>query len=217
MQPMFELVKGAEKFTPQQESIVIDLSIIPDEKIRGIAEVRAFILALKYSRSTLLFKKMPGIIHLFDGVGAQRQKYLGVLITYLSYAIKEHKRGELSKIVKRELDLGDDIMKRNSNIWAKLGYWAGLEDGEGIGYKKGEKKGEQTGYKKGEHNGFEKGIVLEKQLGKKNEKKAVKSNQEYIALKMLKKGISIEEVCEFTGLTIKEVLVLKKKIKDEGL
>ena len=104
-------------------------------------------------------------------------------------------------------------MKRNSNIWAKLGYWAGLEDGEGIGYK----KGEQTGYKKGEHNGFEKGIVLEKQLGKKNEKKAVKSNQERTAMKMLKKGISIEEVSDFTGLTIKEVLVLKKKIKDEGL
>ena len=123
------------------------------------SEVRAFILALKYSRSPLLFEKIPEIIHLFDGVGAQRLEYLEVLITYLSYVSEESDRGELSNIVKKELELGDDIMKKNSSIWAELGYWAGLEDGEGIGLKKGEVVV------------FKKGIAHEKQLEKANEKK----------------------------------------------
>jgi predicted transposase YdaD len=251
MQPMFELVKGAEKFTPQQESIVIDLSIISDEKISGTAEVRAFMLTLKYSRSPLLFEKMPAIIHLFDGVGAKRLQYLDDLTTYLLYVTDQGKRSELSKIVQKELDLGDDIMRKFSNIWAELGYVAGLDDGEGVGIKKGEvrgfkkgevtgfkkgedagfkkgedagfkkgkdtgfKKGEDTGFKKGEDVGFKKGIVHEKQLEKENEEKTIKSTLENTALKMLKKGISIEEICDFTGLSIEDVLVLKKKVEDE--
>ena len=80
MKPMFELIKGTEKFIPQQKSIIIDLSIIPDEKIRGIAEVNAFILALKYSRSPLLFEKMPQIIHIFEGVGVKGCSILRLLL-----------------------------------------------------------------------------------------------------------------------------------------
>lgn len=201
MKPMFEVIKGTEKFIPQQESIVIDLSIIPDEKIRGIAEVSAFILALKYSRSPLLFEKMPEIIHMFEGVGVQRLQYLEVVITYLAYATPECNKAEFSKIVKRELDLGDGNMKKSSNIWAELGYVAGLKDG----------------FKKGEGTGFKKGIVHEKQLEEENEKKAIKRNQESTAMKMLKNGISIEEISDFTSVSIEEVRVLKKKIENEEL
>ena len=199
MQPMFELIKGVEKFLPQQESIVIDLSITADEKISGIAEVRAFILALKYSRNPLLFEKLPAIIHLFDGLGAQRMEYLDDLTTYLFYVTDQGKRGELSKIIQRELDLGDDTMRKFSSIWAELGYVAG--EGDGI--------------KKGEGIGFKKGIEYQKQLKEENEEKAIKRTLEKTALKMLKKGISIEEVSYFTGLSIEEVLVLKKKVKNK--
>ena len=221
MQPMFELIKGVEKFLPQQESIVIDLSITADEKISGIAEVRAFILALKYSRNPLLFEKLPAIIHLFDGLGAQRMEYLDDLTTYLFYVTDQGKRGELSKIIQRELDLGDDTMRKFSSIWAELGYVAG----EGDGIKKGEvigfKKGEDTGFKKGQNigfkSGFETGIEYKNQLEEENEEKAIKRTLEKTALKMLKKGISVEEVSYFTGLSIEEVSVLKKKVENEDL
>ena len=209
MQPMFELIKGAEKFLPQQESIVIDLSITADEKISGIAEVRAFIMALKYSRSPLLFEKLPAIIHLFDGLGAQRMEYLDDLTTYLFYVIDQGKRDALSKIIQRELDLGDDTMRKFSSIWAELGYVAG--EGDGI------KKGEHIGFKKGEDTGFKKGIEYQKQQKEENEEKAIKRTLEKTALKMLKKGISVEEVRYFTGLSIEEVLVLKKKVENEDL
>jgi hypothetical protein len=218
---MFELIKGVEKFLPQQESIVIDLSITADEKISGIAEVRAFILALKYSRNPLLFEKLPAIIHLFDGLGAQRMEYLDDLTTYLFYVTDQGKRGELSKIIQRELDLGDDTMRKFSSIWAELGYVAG----EGDGIKKGEvigfKKGEDTGFKKGQNigfkSGFETGIEYKNQLEEENEEKAIKRTLEKTALKMLKKGISVEEVSYFTGLSIEEVSVLKKKVENEDL
>jgi hypothetical protein len=203
MKPMFEVIRGTEKFIPQQESIVIDLSVIPDKKIRGVAEVRAFILALKYSRSPFLFEKMPEIIHIFEGIGAKRLQYLEVVVTYLANATPECNRTEFSKIVKRELDCGDDAMKKSSNIWAELGYIVGLKDGI--------EKGENTGFKKGEDIGFKQGIVHEKQLEDKNEKKAIKHSQERTALKMLKNRFSVEEISDLTGLSINEVLVLKKQ------
>ncbi len=129
-------IEGAEQYIPEQWSIVIDLSTIPDEKIYGIAEVKAFIMALKYSRSPLLFEKLPKIIRFFNGTGAVRQQYLEVVISYLEYFISKDIRTEFSKIVKRELELGDEAMKKSSNIWAELGYIAGLEDGKDIGHKR---------------------------------------------------------------------------------
>ena len=118
-------------------------------------------------------------------------------------------------------------MRKFSSIWAELGYVAGLEDGKDIGIKKGEdiglkkgediglKKGEDIGLKKGEDIGFKKRIKYEKQLKEENEKKAIKSALENTALKMLKKGISIEEISDFTGLSIEDVQVLKKKVENE--
>jgi predicted transposase YdaD len=218
---MFEVIKGAEKFIPQQKNIVIDLGIIPDKKIKGISEVRAFVLALKYSRSPLLFEKIPEIVKTFSGVGAERQRYLDVVMTYLKYATPESKRAEFSKIAKRELELGDENMKKFSSIWEELGYDAGKDDGlkEGkrIGLKKGEdiglKKGEDIGLKKGEDIGFKKGVDYQKQLLDKIKKDLIKSNQERIALKMLRNGIGVEKICDFTGLSIEEVFELKKKLK----
>jgi hypothetical protein len=125
---------------------------------------------------------------------------------------------EFSKIIKRELELGDAIMKKNSNIWAELGYVAGLKDGEDIGLKKGEdiglKMGEDIGLKKGEKVGFEEGVQFEQQHEDTAQNEAVKRMREKIAAKMLKKGINPSDISEFTGLSIAEVLELKKRVEN---
>jgi predicted transposase YdaD len=203
LRPMFEMIKGTESFIPQQKSIVIDLSIIPDEKIIGIAEVRAFIMALKYSRSPLLFEKTPEIVRMFSGVDAVRQRYLNVVTNYLQYAIPKNKRAKFSQIVKRELELGDENMKKFSSIWEELGYIAGNDDGF--------KKGKRIGIEKG----FKNGVEYEKHIEDEKKKELLKSSHENIAIKMLKKGYIIEDVSNITGLSIEGLLVLKKKI-DKG-
>ena len=63
---------------------------------------------------------------------------------------------------------------------------------------------------------LKKGLCTKK-VEEENEKKAIKRNQESTAMKMLKNGISIEEISDFTSLSIEEVLVLKKKIENEEL
>ena len=119
---MFEYIEGTEQFIPQQRSIVIDLGVIPDEEIQGIAEVKAFIMALKYSRSPLLFEKLPQIVGFFNGAGDVRLQYLEVVIRYLEHFVPNEMYDEFSKIIDRELKLGDDAMKKFSTIWEKLGY-----------------------------------------------------------------------------------------------
>ncbi len=66
-----------------------------------------------------------------------------------------------------------------------------------IGFKKGERKGENVG--------FEKGIQYEQKLEEKKNRTT--------ALKMLRKRIPVEDICDFTGLSIEKVLELKKRIK----
>ena len=210
---MFEIIEGTEQYIPQQGSVVIDLTILPDESIIGIAEVRAFILTLKYSRSPLLLEKLPQIISFFNGTGAVRLQYLEVIIRYLKYTVSKEDLAEFSKIVERELELGDEEMKKSSNIWAELGYIAGEEDGfkkgEDIGFKKGERKGTDIGFKdgekKGEDIGFEKGIKFEQQIEEEKKRDTI--------LKMLRKGISVEDISEFSGLTVKKISMLKKKLE----
>jgi predicted transposase YdaD len=190
---MFEYIEGTEQFIPQQRSIVIDLGIIPDEEIQGIAEVRAFIMALKYSRSSLLFEKLPQIVRFFNGVGAIRLQYLEVVARYLRCFVTNEMYYEFLLIIENELEHGDDEMKKSSNIWAEFGHDAGLIEGEEIGFKKGE----------------EKGIKLEQQIEKEKQKIS--------AVKMIKKRILIEDISEFIGLSIDEIIVIKKKVENGEL
>lgn len=96
MNRMFEFFEGIEQLIPQQRYIVFDLSIMPDEKIRGIAEVKTFIMALKYSRGRLLFEKLPQIIGVFKYASAVSQEYLEVIIYYQKYFMPVDKMAEFS-------------------------------------------------------------------------------------------------------------------------
>ncbi|GHU35137.1 hypothetical protein FACS1894105_03210 [Clostridia bacterium] len=74
------------------------------------------------------------------------------------------------------------------NKGKKEGFEEGLKEGEKRGLKEGEKKGEIKGEKQGE------------------KKKATA-----MAIKMLKKNRPIDEIVEFTELSVEEIAKLKKK------
>jgi predicted transposase/invertase (TIGR01784 family) len=181
---MFEYIEGTEQFIPQQRSIVIDLGIMPDEEIQGIAEVKAFIMALKYSRSPLLIEKLPQTVGFFNGAGGVRLEYLEFVIRYLERFVPEEMHKEFSTIIHREYEHGDDAMKKKSFLW-ELGFDNGVKEGEDIGIKQ------------------------EQQIEKERQKTS--------AVKMIKKGILIEDTIEFTGLSIDEIAELKKKSENGEL
>ena len=93
---------------------------------------------------------------------------------------------------------------RDSELHTKFveGKIDGLEKGEAIGLEKGEAigliKGEAIGLEKGEAIGLEKGEAIGLEKGE-----ARKANS--IAQKLLKKGMSIEDVMEMTDLSIDEI------------
>jgi predicted transposase YdaD len=107
---------------------------------------------------------------------------------------------EFSMIIRREYGHGDEAMKNKSFLW-ELGFDVGL------------KKGENIGIKKGEENGVEKG----KDIGIKYEQQIEKEVFRRSAVKMIKNGIPIEDIREYTGLPIDEIAVLKKKVENGEL
>ncbi len=69
-------------------------------------------------------------------------------------------------------------------------YEDGKKDGEKIGHQKGLEDGEKLGIEKGEKLGIEKG-----------EKIGIEKGREEIALNMIKHGMGIESIAQFTGLS----------------
>jgi hypothetical protein len=100
--------------------------------------VRAFIMALKYSRSPLILEKLPQIVGLFNGAGEVRLQYLDFVIRYLEYFVPKEMHNGFSRIIHRGDELGDDAMKKKSILW-ELGFDNGLEEGEDKVSKKAKK------------------------------------------------------------------------------
>ena len=105
--------------------------------------------------------------------------------------------------------LGEDNMVYETfEEWMKDEF---KKEGEKEGEKKGLKEGERKGLKEGEKKGLKEG---EKKGLKEGEKKGLKEGQEKerkkIVMQMLGKGMDESAICEYTGLTKKQVETLKK-------
>jgi predicted transposase/invertase (TIGR01784 family) len=109
-----------------------------------------------------------------------------------------------------EWDKRADMDNKTQLLTAKI---KGKEEGEAIGLEKGEviglEKGKAIGLEKGKAIGLEKGeaIGLEKgkELGREEERQKANAEKLEIAKKLLQKGVSIEEVSDFTGLPPQQI------------
>ena len=75
---------------------------------------------------------------------------------------------------------------------------------EESGAKRGMEQGKQLGIQQGIQQGKQLGMQQGKQLG-------MQQGVQQVALNMLKKGLSDEDVCACTGLSIEKIIELKHK------
>ncbi|MCP4155933.1 MAG: Rpn family recombination-promoting nuclease/putative transposase, partial [bacterium] len=130
---LFEPPEGLERFVPDFDYNVSDISHIPDEEIKGTILLQILYKILKYIFSPQLRYKLPEIFRLFDEIKdkARGTEYLEVLLRYVARSAKELTKEELKEVV--QLAEGGDLMASIAEQW--------VEEGIEIGEKKGEKKG----------------------------------------------------------------------------
>jgi predicted transposase/invertase (TIGR01784 family) len=174
IKPLFAIFKGTEKYIPDFETVMIDLTSIDDTDLGTNAEQKTFLLALKYSRDTKILQKVPEIIRPFNSLGEKENEYLKVVLFYIGSAVPKEQMNELLECIKREHKNGDTFMETVAD--------ALREEGRAEGKTEGKVEGKIEG-------------KIE------------------VAENMLLKGMSIEIIHEVTGLSIKLIKELMKKLK----
>jgi predicted transposase YdaD len=95
----------------------------------------------------------------------------------------------------------------------------GKQEGKAEGIAIGEEKGKAEGIAIGKEEGKAEGIAIGEEKGKaegiaigeeKGKAEGIAIGKQESAIKMLKKSISLEDISEITGLSIKEIKSLKK-------
>jgi len=138
---LFAIINGTEKYVPDFESEIIDLSILDDEKCGKSVEQKAFLLALKYSRDPRIFTKLPGIIRPFSDLGSRENQYLSEVLIYIGAVIPKNERNEFLDLIRREHRDGVSIMETVADSFREEGMQIGLEKGRAEGRKEGIKEG----------------------------------------------------------------------------
>jgi predicted transposase/invertase (TIGR01784 family) len=138
--PLFAIINGTEKYVPDFESEIIDLSILDDEKCGKSVEQSAFLLALKYSRDPRIFTKLPGIIRPFSDLGSRENQYLSEVLIYIGAVIPKNERNEFLDLIRREHRDGVSIMETVADSFREEGMQIGLEKGPEEGIKEGKLK-----------------------------------------------------------------------------
>ena len=99
---------------------------------------------------------------------------------------------------------GEPIMSLMKSV-----YQGWKEEGIEEGIEKGMEKGMERGREEGIVIGIEKGIEKGREEGREKGREEYKSQ---MAVKMLKKGMKIATICDLTGLSIKDIKKIEKKL-----
>ena len=162
--PLFEAVAGAEKYIPDSECEIFDISHMPDEEIRGEILLRVQFLALKYIFKPDLIGKVHEIIELLFTLSQKKRatEYLETLLRYFTASVESDKIEDLGVAVKKAIDKGkgDKIMLTIAEKWVREGEEKGKREGIKEGIKEGETKGEIKGERKKEREICRKCIAL---------------------------------------------------------
>jgi predicted transposase YdaD len=84
----------------------------------------------------------------------------------------------------------------------EIGYERGFKEGEQRGQQRGREEGEQRGREEGEQRGREEG----EQRGREEERRS-------LALKLIRRGIPLEEIAEDTELSLEELQHLQTQVE----
>lgn len=130
--PLFEEIQFTEKYLPDYEFEIVDISHIPDDQIKGELLVRAFLLLLKYNKEAELFKALPGIFQLIYGLSddVKSTEYIEMFLRYLMATVEEDKKNELKKEIVKSLKERGDIMPTIAEELIREGMEKGMEKGK---------------------------------------------------------------------------------------
>ena len=135
---LFESVENTDKYIPDFNSEIYDISHIPDEEIRGSILLRVHFLIMKYINSPQLFDKLHDILNMMALLSEKRKKteYLETFLRYLVSTVDNSKFEVIKTELKRTVDKGDDLMPTIAQMWIKEGMEKGVEKGIEKGIKK---------------------------------------------------------------------------------
>jgi hypothetical protein len=119
IKPLFAIIKETEKYVPDFQSEIINLSTLKDVQLGDQVELNAFLMALKYSRRPEILNVLPGIIRSFRSLGRSDDDYLREVLLYLGLLISKNKAHEFLDIIEREHVDGVSYMKTIADALAE--------------------------------------------------------------------------------------------------
>lgn len=220
IKPLFAIINGAQRYLPDYESVIIDLTQLDETRIKG--KLKAFLMSLKYSRTQQILVKLPEILSLLDEPGGE---YYRTVLIYIGSVLPKEKKDAFFGIIQRELRDGDSIMKTIADALREEGKIEGKIEGKVEGKTEDaremliqgmsiERVHQITGLS------IEEIVQLEMNPGPKREEqenvsgigKVKKEVIIEVTRKMLAKGIASDTIQEITGLSAKEIGEIQKRM-----
>ena len=122
-------------YVPNFRYVLVDLSVYPEQAIRGEVMLRTALLVLKYIFRDELRERLPKILGLLRDLVRQRTglEYLETLLRYVVRGAGSLKRVDLHQAVVSTFARGDDIMTTIADEWVQEGIQQGIEQGIPLG------------------------------------------------------------------------------------
>ncbi|NLE01323.1 MAG: Rpn family recombination-promoting nuclease/putative transposase, partial [Fibrobacter sp.] len=121
------------KYIPQFQYELYDLTVTPDENIKGILPLKIQMFLHKYIRSPKLLERFPLIADYIKDLDKQENSdYLEVIVRYLSSTVDQRQFPQIREILVDKLKESDKVMATMADKW----FQDGVEKGIGIGIEK---------------------------------------------------------------------------------
>jgi len=131
---LFNHSETTSKYIPQFQYELYDLTVTPDENIKGILPLKIQMFLHKYIRSPKLLERFPLIADYIKDLDKQENSdYLEVIVRYLSSTVDQRQFPQIREILVDKLKESDKVMATMADKW----FQDGVEKGIGIGVEKG--------------------------------------------------------------------------------
>ncbi|GAB6161189.1 Rpn family recombination-promoting nuclease/putative transposase [Desulfothermus naphthae] len=133
-----EIETELNKYIPEFNYLLYDLSTLSDEEIKGRVILKATLMALKYLTTPEPGKHLKGIFSLFKELGESNTplQYLETLLRYIASASDKIEEKDITEAIK-QIGKEADIMPTLAEKWIEQGRIEGRKQGEQQGMIKG--------------------------------------------------------------------------------
>lgn len=144
---LFDLPTALQRYIPQFEYQLYDLSHYSDEEIRGEVILRVSLLLLKYISSDAIGSQLKSMVNLLRDLSQKETglEYLYTLLRYVAGATDKLDRTDYIEVVEAIFEQGDEAMPTLIEQWKKEGEAIGLQKGREEGLVKGLEQGLEEG------------------------------------------------------------------------